>query len=440
MPAEDLKALKLEGIEKRLFGHDFVYRYPESRDMPLLGQAKLKEDLEKAGPCRPAFYFHIPFCPKPCNFCHYYKESRFSQQAVENYFCSLEKELLAYREILKANVGACCVFFGGGTPTAIQATLLNSVLASLGRAFGIGKGAEVSVESSPETISTEKLSLLRQGGFNRLSIGIQDFDGNVLRTCNRAHTAEQAEASVGVAREAGFGNINLDFIYGLPGQSQGGWGKAMEKALSLGPESITASDLRIQPNSVFFGWKKALFPSTQEMLRMYQSFAEVFMDAGYVQQFPYQFVKKGSEMRFLEQQWSSLPFIGVGASSCSFFAGWDYNNWFPLGAYSESVRGNGLGAAVGKKLTKRELMVRFAALNLKKSGLNRKRPGIDKMEFRKRFGIGLEEAFPGQLERLFGLGLLEERGKNVFLTGPGLFFHDEIARKFFMGQETGKRA
>ncbi len=426
----DLEYLRGNGIEKRVFGHDFVYRFPESEQMPRLNPPELALDLGKTGQSKLAFYFHIPFCTKFCNFCHYYKEALPSGKIVEKYLIALKKELAVYRKLITSRVKVQSIFLGGGTPTLLKGEQLNDLLESFAGIFPFGRRTEVSIESSPETLSQEKLFALREAGFNRLSIGSQDFDENVLRASNRAHSPRQAEKAVENARSAGFENINMDLIYGLPRQSAKSWERTMQIARGIELESITASDLRVQRNTAFFSWKREQFPSVEEMRKMYHCFIETFLRGGYLQQFPYQFVKRGKEMQFLENQWNSGKFIGIGASSCSFASGWDYNNTFPLHRYLHAIEERGIAAALGKRLSREEEMKRFVALGLKKSGLNRENSGVGKKEFIDKFGVGINEMFEGVIEKLKEIGLIEENKNRIELSYNGLFFHDEVAREF----------
>jgi oxygen-independent coproporphyrinogen-3 oxidase len=434
MAQAGLEELKKRGIEKQPFGHDFVYRFPESREMPPMSPLELASDLEKKQQKAIAFYFHIPFCPKPCHFCHYYKEAIPTGKTVEKYLTGLKVELTAYRSLISDKAKVQSVFFGGGTPTLLTPQQLNDLLEFFSQLFPLKKKTEVSVESSPETLSEKKLGLLREGGFNRLSIGSQDLDEAVLSKSGRAHSPKQAETAVKLARNAGFENINMDFIYGLPGQSPKGWRETVDKALQLDLESVVASDLRVQKNTPFFTWKKQLFPSVKEMREMYYCFVDEFLEGGYFQQFPYQFVKKGREMLFLENQWGSGNYIGIGASSCSFVAGWDYNNAVPLHRYLERVNENSISASTGKRLSQEEKMLRFAALGLKRSGANRRDNGASKKKFKEEFGVSIGSVFGNTITELLEIGLLKEARGYVGLDYGGLFFHDEVARRFFRKQ------
>jgi oxygen-independent coproporphyrinogen-3 oxidase len=191
------------------------------------------------------------------------------------------------------------------------------------------------------------------------------------------------------------------------------------------PASVTASDLRVHKGTAFFSMEKGKFASEAELIEMHSAFIERMLSLGYEQSFPYQFVKKGFRMKFLENQWSNREFIGFGASSCSYFLGWDYNNFFPAERYFKQLEEKGLALAVGKRLSKREQMVRAMALGLKNAD------GVDKFSFKKNFGQGLEEIFGDKLKALEGLGLIESSGQKVRLSSKGVLFYDSVSRKFF---------
>jgi len=422
--ASCLEKLHKAGIAKSM-EHVFVYRYPGSDSMPAMDAGKFAGDLKKKER-KLAFYMHIPFCTSICSYCHYFKELLGEGKAVQGYLDSLGKEIAAYRELVGEKLEVESVLFGGGTPTTLEAGKLNGLMGFLKEMFAFGDRVEASIESSPETLSLEKLAELRQG-FNRLSVGVQDFDDRVLKACNRNHSREQALKAIDDARNVGFGNVNIDLIYGLPGQGIEGWRKTLGEVEAIMPESVTASDLRIQKGTGFFGMDKAKFASEPELVTMHSMFLERMSELGYNQVFPYQFSLKGKEMRFLQNQWSSGEFMGFGASSCSYLSGWDYNNVFPVGEYVKRVSEQGLACAVGKKLSREEEMVRFVALGLKNVALG----GVDKRRFGELFGLGIGERFGEVVRELEGLGLVENGERFLGLSNKGLLFYDAVSRKFF---------
>ena len=423
---KELEKLKKAGIGKST-DHVFVYRFPDSLDMPEMDVGGfLKEmDGEKGRERELALYLHIPFCTRICGYCHYYKEAFGQGKGIEGFLGAVEKEIGSYRSLLGENVRVCSVLFGGGTPTCLEAEQVNGLAGLLRNMFSVGKGVEATIESSPETLNLEKLSRLRQN-FNRLSIGVQDFDDKVLRECNRNHSREQALKAVKEAREAGFENVNIDLIYGLPKQGIEGWKRTLDEIEGILPESVTASDLRVQKGSEFFSGNRKEFASEQELVKMHSMFVEKMLSLGFEQLFPYQFVKKGKSMKFLENQWKNSEFLGFGPSSCSYISGWDYNNLFPLDRYEKAVKEQGFAFAVGKKLGTDERIKRKVALGLKLC-----KEGIDKAGFEAEFEVSLGEVFGKIVEELEGLGLVENSVKRLRLSPKGILFYDSVSRKFF---------
>ncbi len=419
-----MKRLHKAGIEKSV-DHRFVYRFPESDSMPSLDfdsfLADLKKDSRKEA--KTAFYLHLPYCTSICSYCHYFKQLPASEKETEAYLRALQKEMVSYSQVLKPKLAAGSVLFGGGTPTFLEAGQLNGLMGFLKQVFSLGK-CEATIESSPETLNVKKMSMLRQE-FNRLSIGIQDFNDIVLKACNRNHSRKQAFQAVEDAGNAGFDNVNIDLIYGLPKQGLGGWNKTLDAVEELQPESVTASDLRVQKGTGFFSMPRESFASESELVEMHSMFVEKMLSLGYEMSFPYQFVKPGFRMAFLENQWHNGEILGFGASSCSYFLEWDYNNDFPTSDYFRQLEEKGFAVVNGKKLSLRERMKRAMALGLKNAS------GVEKAWFRKEFGLGLEEAFGEKMALLERLGLIEVNSRQVKLGSKGILFYDAVARKFF---------
>lgn len=424
-----LEELHKAGISKTV-GHEFVYRYPDSDDMPAMESGELAADLGKsAGTARRlAFYLHVPFCTSICGYCHYFKQPLGSKGQVQAYLDAVEKEISAYRRLIGEKVDVDSILFGGGTPTALEAEQLNRLVLFLKACFPMPK-TEATIESSPETLGLEKLAMLRQN-FNRLSIGVQDFNDSVLKACNRNHGKKQALLAIEDARNAGFDNVNIDLIYGLPGQGIRGWEKTLDEIEKVLPESVTASDLRVRKGTAFFAGKRQAFATEQELLEMHLMFADRMAGLGYRQVFPYQFARQGREIRFLQNQWQNREFLGFGPSSCSYIEKWDFNNVFPTASYVEAVGKNGLACAVGKKLGLEEQMVRTVALGLKDS-----LEGVGKKRFRGEFGMSLEERFGGTIAELEKLGLVEDNENSLKLSSLGTLFYDSVSRKFFPESE-----
>jgi len=313
MEKKELELLHNAGVGKGL-DHQFVYRYPDSKDMPVVQADEFQEDLSggKRKAVELAFYVHIPFCTSICGYCHYFKQLVPGKANVERYGAALRKEAASYKKLVGGEVEANSLLFGGGTPTALEAESLNELAGFLREFFGIGKGIEASLESSPETLSLEKLSLDCRNGIDK---------GKFKRIFGKC-----------------FGEC-----FGKAVQELDGLGLVEELDL----ESVTASDLRVQKGTAFFEMDRAEFSSEEELIEMHSTFVEKMSGLGYGQAFPYQFVKRGREMHFLMNQWHNKEFLGLGASSCSYLGGWDWNNLFPTEAYESAVEEQGVACAVG---------------------------------------------------------------------------------------------
>ncbi len=436
----DLLNLSRYGIRKKKAGHDFVYRYPPSVLMPKFDHKAFLSSLDD-NKREVALYVHIPFCSKACFFCHYFKIPSPSDGVVKHYLEHLKKEISFYGELLSNNVKITSVFFGGGTPTFLDSGQMEGLMNNLKEIFDIPKHIESTIESSPETLDNRKISSLLDMGFNRLSMGVQSFDDRVNKISGRGHTSKQAGESIKGAKEAGFKDVNIDLIYGLPGQNISSWQSTLQKSYGLGVDSVTASELRVLPNSAFYSQQNKLnFVSENDMLKMHIKFMEYFIEKDYLQIFPYQFVRKGRNFEFLETQWSNNEFIGLGASSCSYLNGWDYNNNFPLKQYSESVDRFGFSAVIGKKLNKGEQMIREIVLGLKKSGVNRDKQGVSKKEFLGKYDVNLDDVFSAQLKLLDKLKLIGNNKERLFLSKKGLLFADEVAKQFYQSEIKKKLA
>ncbi|MDD2554020.1 MAG: radical SAM family heme chaperone HemW, partial [Desulfotomaculaceae bacterium] len=191
-------------------------------------------------------YIHVPFCIKKCPYCDFISYP-LSGPTVKSYLESLVREINLYGSALAdEDKIITSIFFGGGTPTTLPAASFKTVLNEVRSSFFLTEGCEVTVEANPGTVDGPGLAELRQAGVNRLSIGVQSFNDRLLGMLGRIHSAEQAARSVQLARKAGFDNLNLDFIFGIPGQTNHDWRETLHKAVEMAPEHIAAYGLQLE--------------------------------------------------------------------------------------------------------------------------------------------------------------------------------------------------
>ncbi|MBI4210576.1 MAG: coproporphyrinogen III oxidase family protein [Candidatus Diapherotrites archaeon] len=385
-------------------------------------------------------YVHIPDCPYICDFCSFYKVRKMTDGQRDRYIGALGKEIGLY--ITQTNLGQrpiSTLFFGGGTPTRLTPTQFSVLMGILRGKLRFSRGIEITVESTPDTLSNEILSAMKQEGVNRLSIGVQDFNDDVLEARKRGHTGKEAMDAFQRARRGyGFDRINIDLIYRLPKQSPENWRKNLDIIAGLRPDYVTLYHLRKERRTVLGKLDESHFPTKEQAIEMYVNALEFLVGLGYTQISANQFAKPGKEFVQQENKWHlGSELLGLGISAYSCFNGYSYRNIGKFGGtdtiddYIKKVESGCLPIESGEKLTPLDEMCRFAVFAIKTSGINRPDGGIDKRLFRQRFGLPVEFVFPEVLEKLKKDELIEETGTHIRLTLPGLVIAEEAAAMFY---------
>lgn len=263
-------------------------------------------------------YIHIPFCKQKCNYCDFYKETtlQYTTQFTE----ALQSELHSRSVYLNsASVGT--IYFGGGTPSVLSQKEFQAIFSTIFQYFNIKKNAEITIEANPDDLTPSYLSQLSILPFNRISMGIQSFHDDELKAVNRRHTAHQAIQAVKDARNAGFNNISIDLIYGLPGQTLEKWQHNLEQAFLLQPEHISAYGLTYEEGTGL--WKqrdKGLVIETPDevMLQMYRYMLQQMSIKGYDAYEISNFSLPGFRSQHNSSYWDMTPYLGVGPSAHSY--------------------------------------------------------------------------------------------------------------------------
>lgn len=263
-------------------------------------------------------YLHIPFCKQACYYCDFHFSTNLKPK--QDLLQALQQEIVQQQNYL-GEAAVETVYFGGGTPSLLKTEELAALMDGLRTHFFIVPDAEISLEANPDDLTAEKLQSLRTAGINRLSIGIQTFAEPVLQGLNRAHNAAQAHACVPLARAAGFSNISIDLMYGLPGQTEALWQQDLALALALRPEHISAYCLTIEPQTVFGKWtnKGQLKPPGEEVGEMhYTMLTEALLAAGYEHYEVSNFCLPGYHSRHNTSYWLQKPYLGLGPGAHSY--------------------------------------------------------------------------------------------------------------------------
>ena len=242
-------------------------------------------------------YVHIPFCRAKCSYCAFVSQV-CDRSVQQSYVAALCREIAAAGGDF--SVPADTVFFGGGTPTLLPTSDLAQILQALRAKFSLAENAEISLEANPGTVDFDSLKGLRQAGFNRLSLGVQSFDDQVLRGIGRIHRAEEAAQAVGMARSAGFENISMDLMFGLPRQSMDSWRDTLARAVSLEPDHISAYGLKLEeetPLAALVAAGQVTLPAEREEEAMYDWLNEFLPQQGFSRYEISNYARPGRECR-----------------------------------------------------------------------------------------------------------------------------------------------
>lgn len=262
-------------------------------------------------------YIHIPYCKTKCIYCDFYSITNLSRK--DELVRAVLQEINERKGYLDEVVST--IYFGGGTPSVLKTVDINSILQVIYTNFDVDNDAEITLEANPDDLTLDYLKTLRNIGINRLSIGIQSFDDKQLRAINRRHTAEMALHSVKLAQKAGFENISIDLIFGLPSQNLESWKKQLNKAMTLNVQHISAYGLIYEENTPLWKQMKAgkIAPADDELsVEMYDYLMKTCAKNGFEQYEISNFSKPGFRSKHNSSYWTQTPYIGIGPSAHSY--------------------------------------------------------------------------------------------------------------------------
>ena len=296
--------------------------------MPILG----RKDKTPLG-----IYIHVPFCRSKCQYCDFYSLTTKDDRLMDGYLdaiCAHVKESGA----LAPGYQVDTVYFGGGTPSFFGAEGMAAILSCIRRSFDVSATAEITFEANPDSVSPKLLKRLRSEGFNRVSLGIQSDDDAILSAIGRPHSYEQAVEAVRRIRKAGFRNLSVDLIYGLPGQTRSGWEETLRNVLKLEPEHISCYGLKLEEGTPLCAQRHLYsLPDDDAQADMYLLAGEVLRAKGYRQYEISNFCRRGMESRHNLKYWTDGEYLGFGPDASSDFAGKRFKMVRDLNAYIKGV-------------------------------------------------------------------------------------------------------
>ena len=332
-----------------------------------------------------ACYIHIPFCDHKCIYCDFY--SIITTDNIQSFLKALKKEITHYAEKYSECRELISIFFGGGTPSLMEAEYISDIIGDIKSNFTVLSNAEITLETNPGTVSLEKLKLFKQEGVNRISIGIQSFDDDDLRFLTRIHNSNTAIRTVNDAANAGFENISLDLIFNLPGQTKSKWLKNLEQAIQLPVKHISAYSLILERGTILNKMVldgKVKIADEDFDAELYQDTIEFLTSNGFYQYEVSNFAKPGFECIHNNACWHYTDYFGFGTSAHSFIYGTRWWNFSSLKMYNDKVEKAGNAVAGSEVINKESAINEFIMLELRSSGLNLK-------NFEDRFGDEMRE-------------------------------------------------
>lgn len=372
------------------------------------GGLELHDVLHHVSPT--SLYVHIPFCRSRCFYCDFttYVAPRPEVDAYVS-FLTREFEQLSSQTDKPLQT----VFFGGGTPTYLDAKQLSDVLSSLRGNFSILPDAEITMEANPGTVNEEKLSVLREFGVNRLSFGAQTFDENLLMAIGRTHDTEAVFKSVELARSHGFRHINLDLMFGLPEQTMESVSRAIDAVTSLGIRHISAYWLKVEPGTPFHRWQEqGLLPLPGEDAEadMYDFVRETLRQRGFIHYEVSNFAMRGEEALHNLVYWHNEPYLAAGVGAHGYVRGKRYENVTLLTDYAKILTKGQLPVADTHMVSPAESAEDTMMLGL------RLLEGVGLADFEERHGVSLLPLFEAPIGRLTDQGLIELVDERLRLT------------------------
>ncbi len=360
-------------------------------------------------------YVHIPFCAHICPYCAFYKDLLDRSQTTR--FCEAILRELGEPGRRALRLRPSTIYFGGGTPTALNIAQLELLLRGFHERLDLSQLVEWTIEANPGSVSARKADVLKKFGINRISLGVQSWNDELLKLLGREHNAQQAEESFRNLRNAGFTNINVDLMFGLPGQTVGQWRATLEKTIALGPEHVSTYCLTYEEDTEFFlrHARGEFRQDTDADAEFFEMTMAILEDAGYQRYEISNYARHGFESVHNRAYWLGDNYLGIGPSAVSTIGMQRWQNVCDYRAYIERVLCGESARGSSEILTDEMKRTERIALGL------RTREGISASEL-KDFGQNIDQ--------LVTLKLLRKSNDNFLLTRKGKALADSVAEAF----------
>lgn len=373
-----------------------------------------------------SLYIHIPFCAQKCLYCDFPSFAR-KDHLRKAYIEALNKEIISLRE-KHNNLEINTIFIGGGTPSVLEADELECLLKEVAK-LNMAKDIEYSMECNPGNLTEEKLEVMKKYGVNRISMGLQAKQDNLLKGLGRIHNYKTFKENFLLAKKVGFNNINVDLMFGLPNQRLNEWEETLREIISLEPAHISAYSLIIEEGTAFYNLyenDKLKLPTEEEERKMYHLAKKILEENGFNQYEISNYAKEGKECRHNLAYWNMDNWIGVGSAAASYINGKRIKNISSVEKYINSI--NEKREAVEEIInnSKNDNMEEFMFMGLRKIN------GIDENEFKNRFSMNINDVYGEILNKYIDEGLLIRESGRIFLSEKGIEISNIIMANFLL--------
>lgn len=383
--------------------------------------------LRAIGADTAAVYIHIPFCHHRCSYCDfniYAGMKALHTPYVETVIREIE---IAATRLRGGRVPS--IYVGGGTPSLLPPHLIERLLTAVRTCFDVDPEAEITLEANPGEVPADYFARLRSAGVNRLSLGVQASHADELQLLRRGHSFQAARAAYEAARRAGFDNINVDLIYGLPAQSIERWRETLERVIDLRPDHLSAYSLQVEERTAMLRWiqtGRVSAPREDDVADMYELAQDLLAQAGFTHYEISNWARSADRAsRHNLVYWRNKPYFGFGCGAHSYYAGRRYSNALHPRGYIERIQQTGEALAEAEQIDRALEMGETLML-----GLRLIEEGVERARFADRFGVELDAVYGVIIQRLSDQGLIENSAERVRLTPRGRLLGNRVFGEF----------
>ncbi|MBC2742380.1 MAG: radical SAM family heme chaperone HemW [Desulfosarcina sp.] len=380
--------------------------------------------MASTSPVPAGLYIHVPFCLAKCPYCDFY--SIADSRRIPGYVDALLTELDMCRQAVPI---ADTIYFGGGTPSLLTPDQVENILERIHASFFVAVDTEITLEVNPGTVDKARLAGYRNAGVNRLNIGLQSFQNETLAFLGRIHTAEQAIDTYQWARQAGFDNVGLDLIYGVPGQTRSRWESELAQVVALRPDHLSCYTLTVEagtPMALKIGAGQIDPPDDDTAGELFSATIKYLNQNGFAQYEISNFARRDAgdptdrRSRHNRKYWTFAPYLGFGPASHSFLDDTRWWNHRSIDDYLADLKAGKRPLAGTETLARDQQIMEFVYLGLRQTD------GIDTVDFESRFKADFSDRFEPEVTRLVNEGLVEKVSGRIWLTARGMRFLESV--------------